>query len=122
MTKTSTGMAQLSKFDGSTSWAVFQCQVETIAEHNCWTPQESDTYLIAALQGWPPCYTESLKGVTYQETLEALEQPFEDQQLAAACHHQLKTRLRASKNPYKNFTPPSNSWPTAPTLHYPRTM
>lgn len=50
-TGTGTGTAKQPKFDGSTYWAVFRRQFETVVEHNCWTPRERTTYLIAALQG-----------------------------------------------------------------------
>jgi hypothetical protein len=45
------GRAKPPKFDGSTSWAMFRRQFETLADHNHWTPREKATYLIAALQG-----------------------------------------------------------------------
>jgi hypothetical protein len=37
------------KFDGTTSLAVFQRQIETVTEHNCWTRLEKSTYLITAI-------------------------------------------------------------------------
>jgi hypothetical protein len=45
------GRAKPPKFDGSTLWAMFRRQFETVAGHNRWMPQEKATYLIAALQG-----------------------------------------------------------------------
>jgi hypothetical protein len=67
------------KFEGTTSWAVFQCQSETIIEHNCWTHLEKYTYLITALHGWATdVLHRAPKGETYEETLEALEDRFED--------------------------------------------
>jgi gas vesicle protein len=57
------GRAKPPKFDGSTSWAMFRRQFETVADHNRWMPQEKATYSIAALQGWPAmCYTGSPEG------------------------------------------------------------
>jgi hypothetical protein len=51
---------------------VFQHQFETIAEHNCWTPRERATYLIANLQGWASNVLYGVsKGVTSEEILEA---------------------------------------------------
>jgi hypothetical protein len=44
-----TGRAKPPKFDGSTSWAMYRRQFETVAYHNRWTPREA-TYLIAALR------------------------------------------------------------------------
>jgi hypothetical protein len=45
------GAAKPLKFNGTTSWAMFQCQFKTAAKHNCWTRQEKSTSLITALQG-----------------------------------------------------------------------
>jgi hypothetical protein len=50
-TGTGVGEVKEPKFDGTTSWAVFRRQFETIAEHNYWTIQEKSTYLITALDG-----------------------------------------------------------------------
>jgi hypothetical protein len=43
-----TSTAQPPTFNGTTSWAVFRGQFETVAEHNCWTRQEKYTYLITS--------------------------------------------------------------------------
>jgi hypothetical protein len=48
--RTEIGMAKPPKFDRSTSLAVFGCQFKTLAEHSCWTPQETAAYLINVLQ------------------------------------------------------------------------
>jgi hypothetical protein len=42
-----TSTAQPPIFDETTSWAVFQRQFETVAEHNHWSPQDKSTYLIS---------------------------------------------------------------------------
>jgi hypothetical protein len=34
---TGSGLAKPPKFDGTTSWAMFQRQFETVAKHSCWT-------------------------------------------------------------------------------------
>jgi hypothetical protein len=39
------------KFDGSTSWVVFQRQFEAAVIHNDWTPKEKDAHLLSVLQG-----------------------------------------------------------------------
>jgi hypothetical protein len=39
-TGTGARAAKLPNFDRTQSWAVFQCQFETAADHNCWTCQE----------------------------------------------------------------------------------
>jgi hypothetical protein len=43
-TGTGPGAAKPPSFDGSTSWAVFRRQFETVAEHSCWMPREIATY------------------------------------------------------------------------------
>jgi hypothetical protein len=43
--------AQPPKFDGTTSWAMFWRQFETVVEHNCLARQEKSTYLITTLKG-----------------------------------------------------------------------
>jgi hypothetical protein len=79
------GAAKPTKFDGTTSWAMFRCQFETVGEHNCWTHQEKSTYLITALQGQNTNVLHGvLKGATYEETLVALEDRFGDQILTTA--------------------------------------
>jgi hypothetical protein len=78
-------MAKLPKFDGTTSLALFRGQIENAAEHNCWTYSEKSTYLITALHVRATDVLHGvLKFVTYEETLEGLEDPFGDQHLAAA--------------------------------------
>jgi hypothetical protein len=39
------------KFDGSTSWIVFQRQFDAAATHNNWTPGEKAAHLLSVLQG-----------------------------------------------------------------------
>jgi hypothetical protein len=78
-TRTGACVAKPTKFDGYTSWAVFRRQLETVAEHNCWTPWERATYLIAALRGRASDVLHGVqKGATYDETLEDLEDRFGD--------------------------------------------
>jgi hypothetical protein len=48
-TGTEVGAAQPPKFDGSTLWTVYRRQLETVAEHNYWTPCEKYTYPMATL-------------------------------------------------------------------------
>jgi hypothetical protein len=38
------------KFDGSTSWVVFQRQFDAAAIHNDWTPREKAAHLLSVLQ------------------------------------------------------------------------
>jgi hypothetical protein len=64
---------------------VFRRQLETVADHNCWTRLEKFSYFTTTLQGRA---TDVLQGVpketTYGETLETLEDRFGDQHRDAA--------------------------------------
>jgi hypothetical protein len=76
-----THATQTAKFDGTTSWAVFRRQFETVAEHNSWT-REKSAYLITAMEGRA---TDVLHGIprcaSYEDTLQALEDRIGDQHL-----------------------------------------
>jgi hypothetical protein len=76
-------------FEGTTSWAVFRRQFETVAQHNHWSPQEKSAYLITTLKDR---VTDVLHGIptnaTYEETLQALEDRFGGQHFAAAFRQQ----------------------------------
>jgi chromosome segregation ATPase len=39
------------KFDGTTSWVVFQRQFDAATIHNDWTPREKEAHLLSVLQG-----------------------------------------------------------------------
>jgi hypothetical protein len=98
------GRAKPPKFDGSTSWAMYRRQFETVADHNRWMPQEKATYLIAALQGRACDVLHGVpRGATYEETIEALEDRFGDQHLAAAYRSQLKTRTQKAGESLQEF-------------------
>jgi hypothetical protein len=97
-------MVQPPKFDGTTSWAVFRCQFETVAEHNCWMSHEKSTYLITALQGWATDVLHGIpKGASYEETLQAMEDRFGDQHFAAACRSQLEVRTQRDGESLQEF-------------------
>jgi hypothetical protein len=99
------------------------CQFETIAEHNCWTRLEKSTYLFTALRGQATDMLHKVpKGATYEETRGALEDRFGDQHLAVVYRSELKARTLDVRSLLQEFATPSNTWPTLPTLHYPRTM
>jgi hypothetical protein len=78
---------------------VFWRQFETVAEHNHWLHQEKSTDLIKALKGRA---TDVLHGIqtnaTYEETLQALEERFGDQQFAAAYRCQLTRTQKAGES------------------------
>jgi ribosome-associated translation inhibitor RaiA len=96
--------AQPPKLDGTTSWAVFRRLFDTVAAHNCWTPQEESTCLITALQGRA---ADVLHGIpinaTYEETLHTLEDRFGDEHFAVAYRSQLKSRRQRAGESLQEF-------------------
>jgi hypothetical protein len=83
---------------------MFRRQFETVADHNHWTPWEKATYLIAALQGRACDVLHGVpRGATYEEAIEALEDRFGDQHLAAAYRSQLKTRTQKAGETLQEF-------------------
>jgi hypothetical protein len=65
---------------------------------------EKSTYLITALQGHATDMVHSvMKGATYEETLEALEDCFRDQNLAAAYRSQLNMRTQGVRESLLEF-------------------
>jgi hypothetical protein len=104
-TGTGASVAMPPKFDRITSWAVFWCQFENIAEHNCCTCQDNSTYLITVLQGRATNVLHGVtKGATCEETLEALEDRFGDQHLAAAYHSKQKPRIQGVEESLEKFS------------------
>jgi hypothetical protein len=110
-------------FDGTTSWAVFRRQFETVAEHNCWTQQGKYTYLITALQGRA---ADVLHGIptsaTYNETLQALEDRFGDHHVATVYRSQLKARTHRAGESLREFATAIEqlayrAYPTLPEEH-----
>jgi hypothetical protein len=108
-------------FDRSTSYAVFRRQFEATAGHYKWATCAKATHLLVALQG---SATDVLHGVpkevTY-EAIEALEDCFGDQHLAAAYGSQLKIRNYLVGESLKEFAKQSNNFLTATIRHYPKT-
>jgi hypothetical protein len=83
------------KFDGSTSWVVFQRQFEAAAVHNVWTPGEKAAHLLSVLQGQAAQILHSVPAeASYEDIVGALRDRFGDHQLAAAYRSQLKTRVQ----------------------------
>jgi hypothetical protein len=74
---------------------MFLREFETVAGHYKWTPCVKVTHLLAALQGRA---SDVLHGVPeeakHEESIEAFEDRFGDQRLAAAYHSQLKIRTQ----------------------------
>jgi hypothetical protein len=122
-TGTSAGTAEPPKFNGTTSWAVFWRQFETVAEHNCWMCHENSTYVITVLQGRATDVLHRVpKGATYEETFEALEDCFGDQHLATVYRSQLKARTQDVGEPLQEFATTveqlsHHAYPTLPEDH-----
>jgi hypothetical protein len=118
--------AQPPKFDGTTSWEVFQRQFETVAEHNCWMHREKLTYLITALKGRAADVLHTIPtSATYEETLQALEDRFGEQHFAAAYRSQLKTRIQRAGESLQEFAMAieqlvHRAYPTLPEDHIKR--
>jgi hypothetical protein len=68
-------VAQNSKFDGSTSVAVFRRQFETAAKHNGWRPDDKAEHLIAYILHSVPT------GATDEEVAAVLENRYGDHHL-----------------------------------------
>jgi hypothetical protein len=93
-TGTGVGAVKSSKFDGTTSWAVFRHHFETVADHNCRPHLEKSTYLITPCRAMPRmCYMESQK-VWPMGPGELLWGPAPDR-----CISQLKMRYTGSSTP-----------------------
>jgi hypothetical protein len=93
-----------SKFDGSTSWVVFQRQFEAAAFHNDWTPREKAAYILSVLQGQAVDFLHSVpEEATYEDIVGALQDRFGDHQLAAAYRSQLKTRVQTGGETLQEF-------------------
>jgi hypothetical protein len=66
--------------------------------------QEKSTYLITFLQGRATNVLHGVpNGATYEKSLEALEDRFGDQHLAAAYHSQLKGRIQGVRESWEKF-------------------
>jgi hypothetical protein len=71
------GYGEAPNFYGTTTWAVFRRQFETVEGHNCWTHLEKFVYLITSLQGRATDMLHGVpKGASYEETIEAWEDRF----------------------------------------------
>jgi hypothetical protein len=96
--------AQPPTFDGTTSWAVFRRQFQTVAEHNYWTRQGKYTYLIIALQVRAADVLHGIPAsVIYEDALQALEELFGDQHFATAYRSQLKARTQRAEESLREF-------------------
>jgi hypothetical protein len=109
-------------FNGITLWSVFRRKFEIVAEHNLWSNREKLTYIITALQGRA---ADVLPGIptntTYENTLQALEDRFGDQNFAAAYRCQL-TRTQKAGESMQNFATAieelaHRAYPTLPVDH-----
>jgi hypothetical protein len=111
---TGSGLAKPPKFDGTTTWAMFQHHFETIAKHNYWMRLEKSTSLITVMLHRVP------KGTIYEITLQALEDHFGD--LATAYSSQLKTRTKDVRESLQEFETVIEQLAHLCGGHYPRTI
>jgi hypothetical protein len=92
------------KFDGSTSWVVFQRQFDAAAIHNDWTPREKAAHVLSVLQDQAAHVLHSVPAVTsYEDIVGALRDRFGDHQLAAAYRSQLKARVQTGGETLQEF-------------------
>jgi hypothetical protein len=96
-------------------------EFEIVAEHNRWSNREKSTYLITTLKGRA---ADVLPGIptntTYENTLQALEDPFGDQHFAAVYRCQLTTQKAGES--LQDFVTASEllanrAYPTLPEEH-----
>jgi hypothetical protein len=99
-----TSTVQPPTFNGNTSWSVFRPQFETVTEHNHWLDKEKSTYLITELKGQTADVLHGFPtNMTYEGTLQALEDRFGDQHFAAAYRCQLTTRTQEAGESLQDF-------------------
>jgi hypothetical protein len=92
------------KFDGSTSWIVFQRQFGAAAIHNDWTPGEKSAHLLSVLQGQAAHILHSIPAeASYEDIVGALRNRFGDHQLAAAYRSHLKARVQTGGETLQEF-------------------
>jgi hypothetical protein len=99
---------------------MFWHQFKIVTKHSCWMHQEKSTYLIDTLQGWATVVLHGvLKGATYEEILEALDDHFGDQYLAAMYCSQLQTRTHGVGESMQEFATAIEqlAYPTVPEDH-----
>jgi hypothetical protein len=82
------------KFHGSTPWAVFQLQFETVAEHKDWVPLKKATHLIATLNE-PAAHILHVvpTGAMYREVTEVLASHCSYHHFEEVFHPWLKRRI-----------------------------
>jgi hypothetical protein len=99
-TGTGAGATQPPKFDGSTSWAMF----ENMVEHSDWMPCDKATCLIAALSEPSAHILHDVPiGATYEEVVATLENHYGDHQVEEAFRAQLKRRARHFRESLQEF-------------------
>jgi ribosomal protein L34E len=92
------------KFDGSTSWVVFQRQFDAAAIHNDWTPKEKAAHLMSVLQGQAAHVLHCISAESlYEDIVGALRGRFGDHQLAAAYRSHLKARVQTGGETVQEF-------------------
>jgi hypothetical protein len=93
-----------SKFDGSTSWVVFQSQFEAANVHNVWTPGVKAAQFLSVMQGQAAHVLHSVPAeASYEDIVGALRDLFGDHQLAAAYRSHLKVRVQTCGETLQEF-------------------
>jgi polyhydroxyalkanoate synthesis regulator phasin len=101
---TSTDNVKPPKFDGSTSWVVFQRQFEAAAVHNVWTPGKMAAHFLSVLQGQAAHILHSVPAeASYEDIVGALRGRFGIHQLAAAYRSHLKARVQTCGETLQEF-------------------
>jgi hypothetical protein len=91
--------------------------------YNQWSDQEKSTYLTTTMKGRENNVLPSIPtNMTYQDTLQALENRFGDQHIAAAYHCQLTARTQKVGESLQNFAMAiellaHRAYPTLPKDH-----
>jgi hypothetical protein len=108
------------KFDGSTSWIVFQRQFDAAAIHNDWTSRENAAHLLSILQGQAAHVLHSVPAeASYEDIVGRSETDSETTSWRRLTDHILRPGCRRVVRHCRSSPRPSNSWRTRPLLGFP---
>jgi hypothetical protein len=103
-TATGTNRVETPKLDGLTSWDSSATSLRLWWGNYKWAPCIKAKHLLAAPQRWASDVLQNFpREVTYEETIEALEDCFGDQNLSPAYGSQLKTRTQSAGESLQKF-------------------
>lgn len=85
-------------YDGTTSWAAYRQQFQTVAAANGWTEEQSLTALTVALRGAALSVLEALpnSGSDFKDLMDALESRYGERHLEHVFRAQLRDRVQRS--------------------------